>query len=937
MKTLFKLLIIFALCNWNSTLLSQNTKKSNLSFIKNLKVEAQKDWLVTDQPLVRISWETSVSTNGKAIKGYEVIISKSKTDAQKGIGNIWKSGFLPVEKGSWTVFDASDLVSRTEAWWRVRPVYGDNSIGKWSEIAIFEVGLKSDADWTGKWIGMNKSDRNQSAPLFRKKVVVNKSIAKARLYVCGLGYHESWINGKRLGNEVLQPAQTDYNVRNFYVSHEVTSHLKKGDNTIGFWVGDGFFNQNKVWGPKGLSYGEPRIIAQLEITYKDGSTEVVSTDEKWQCATSPIIESNIYAGEKFDANLYQSDWTTTKSTSINWQPIVVFESPGGKLVAQELQPCRKLATVPVKKITKLGLDKWVFDFGQNMVGWAKLKVNATPGTVITLRFGEDILPSGELNFASSGVYATKVIQTDEYICKGGEVEVWEPRFSYHGFRFAELSISKGSLINKVPTKDMLEGQVIFTDMEEVGEFSCSDSLLNTLYDWAYWTQIGGIQGVPTDCPVRERCGWTGDAHIITPFTLYRFDAATMWNKYVRDIVTTAQVSKPMLCSVKGSGERKLGVKKADIPTMIAPGKRLCDEASPDWGSALAFIPWDVYVRTGDIRSLSEHYSSIKIWAEHLKELATDGIVFAGLGDWCKPIYENTTGKPDRDLFGAVTPMLSTACYYRSVRITADAAKLLNNKTDFEKYDSLSNTIRKAYTKAFYSENRIMIPDQTINAISIGWNILAPELHERVAKTLAKQVEDAGFHFMTGVFGMPALWPTLCRFGYQDVAWKAIHVESAPSFKYLAKRNATTFWEVWPFEKDEEKEYSRSMSHPFQGGFAAWFFEGLAGISSDVYTPGYRLIKLEPQLIDELNWVNCRFKSPMGMIESSWKKSANKLVWTVEIPIGATSQLRIPGKITEIVGAPIEVVNKATTITDSMGKAQRITLEAGKYEISSSIN
>jgi alpha-L-rhamnosidase len=904
--------------------------------IHNLKVEAQAGWLVSDASMPRLSWEINSSSAQNKLAGYEVIISKQKSDAKNGIGSVWKSNVLVVNKGAWTLFDATHLASRTEAWWRVRPVFIDKSVGKWSEIGAFEVGLKNESDWKGKWIGMKPEDRKHSAPLFSKQFDVNKSILKARLYVCGLGYHESWLNGSKLGNEVLQPAQTDYDIRNFYVAHDITTQLKIGKNAIGFWVGDGFFNQDKVWGPKGLSYGEPRVIAQLEITYKDGSSSIITTDESWKCNVSAINESNIYAGEIFDARLYNSNWATKNVNLSNWKDVVILPNPGKVLVAQELQPCRKTAKIDAIKLTKLKSDTCIFDFGQNMVGWTKLKVNATAGTEIKIRFAESLLPNGELSFGSSGVVATNVIQTDIYTCKGGGEEIWEPRFTYHGFRFAELSILKGLLIQKVPTIDMLEGEVIHTDMEVIGDFSCSDSILNKAFKWAHWTQIGGVLGVPTDCPIRERCGWTGDAHNIVPYTLYRFNAATMWKKYTRDIVTSAQVSKPMAKFNKSMRDRVKAIKAVGIPTMVAPGKRFIGEATPDWGSALPFIPWDVYVRTGDIFLLSENYLSIKLWAEHLQGLSLDGIVSSGLGDWCKPLLDNPANGPGSHRFCEVTPMLSTACYYRSVRIAADAAKLLHKETEYLHFDSLANTIRIAFTKAFYSENRIMIPDQTINAIAIAWNVLDSELHPQVARVLAKQVEDAGFHFMTGVFGMPSLWPTLCKFGYQNIAWKALHVESAPSLMYNNKREATTFWEVWPLEKDENVEYKSSMSHPFHNGFVAWFFEGLAGISPDAKYPGYSKIHLEPQLLDGLDWVKCRFKSPMGMIESSWKRTDNKLVWTVEIPNGAISELRVPGRITKIVGAPIDIVSNASSVTDFMGNAQRILLESGKYEINSTI-
>jgi len=902
--------------------------KKTVSYL--MKVEGQTGWIVTDELMPRLSWQPIGEVFGNPVIGYHVIVSDNKTTLENGIGNIWDSGILPIENGPWVLFDALKLPSRTEVWWRVRPVFSKTNFGNWSEIARFEIGLKFSTDWKGKWIGMNANKRKKSAPQFKRVFEIEKQIVKARLYVCGLGYHESFINGNKLGDEVLQPSQTDYNIRSFYVAHDVTKSLRKGKNILSFWLGDGFYNQDRVFGKKGLSYGQPRIIAQLEIMYNDGSKSVLVTDENWKCKASAITSANIYAGENFDARLYKEAWSSNTKYDYNWETVVIKTPPCRELIAQQLPPCRRLGTISVKKVDELVTGSWIFDFGQNMVGWEKLKVNATSGTVITIRFAENRLASGELGFASSGVKATKVIQTDVYTCKGGGEEIWEPRFTYHGFRFAEIKISNGTLKKGVPAKDFLEGIVINTDMEVVGDFECSDPTLNKVFQLAHWTQIGGIQGVPTDCPIRERCGWTGDAHNVVPYCMDRFDAASMWRKYIGDIVTTANKTGPMLCFGKGIGERTRQIKKVGIPTMVAPGKRFIGEGSPDWGCAIAFIPWDIYVRTGDMRLLRKYYGSIKQWAIHLEGISTKGIIYSGMGDWCRPKYK--TELDGRDLFGLVSPMLSTACYYRSVRIVADVAKLIGNKNDFNRFDKLADEIRKAFTKAFYSENPEMIPDQTINAIAINWNVLVPEMHKKVAKTLAAQVKDSGYHFTTGVFGMPSLWPTLCKFGFQETAWKTLHVESAPSLKYLLKRGATTFWEVWPTEKDVTQEYTHSMNHPFQGGFVAWFFEGLAGITPDAKLSGYRLIHLEPQLIDGLEWVKCSYNSSMGRIESSWERNKSILTWNVEIPFGATARLRIPGMLKKIIGGPAGLMKKAENADDAMGRAESLMLSAGKYKI-----
>ncbi|WP_159020704.1 alpha-L-rhamnosidase [Algibacter sp. L3A6] len=923
------ILFTFMGCN------SENSTRAGK--ITSLKVEGFDHWIVTDEPTPKLSWQPMFQVSEKKVIGYELLVADNKNNLKQNHGNLLELTVTKIENGPWFYFDASKLPSRTVALWRVRAVLEDDSYGAWSETFHFEVGLKNKSDWSGKWIGMQPELRQKSAPWFRNSFEINKTITKARLYVCGLGMHESWLNGKKIGNELLQPAQTDYNIRSFYVGHDVSSLINQGQNTLGFWLGDGFYNQDRVWGANGLSYGQPKVLAQLEITFNDGSTSIISTDENWLCKPSAITASNVYAGENYDSNLYDPLWAKNHNDTSNWKPVKIETTPGRTLVAQQLPPCRITDSVSVKEIKQLHPNTWIFDFDQNLVGWAKMKIDARPNTKITIRFAEDKLSSGELNFATSGVRATKVIQTDNYICKGEGEEIWEPRFTYHGFRFAEVTISNGELKNKIPTKDLLQGMVVHTDMTVTGEFSSSDDTLNRIFDIAHWTQSGGVLGIPMDCPVRERCGWTGDAHLTVPYTMYRFDAASMWRKYTTDIATTAELSAPMLCFGDEFGERTRQIKKSGIPTMVAPGKRFIGEGSPDWGSAIAFIPWDIYVHTGDTRSLKEHYSSIKQWTEHLQGISTHGIVYSGMGDWCKPIVHNPEEKTEREIYGKITPMLSTACYYRSARIAADIAQRIGKQEDYLYFDKLASDIRKAFTNAFYGKDRLLIPDQTTNAIAVDWQVLAPEHQAQAAEALNQQVITANYHFETGVFGMPSLWPVLGRFGYHETIWKTLQNETAPSFKHLMSKGATTFWEVWPTENDYIDDYKQSMSHPFQAAFVSWFYEGLAGIKPDSKAPGYRLINLEPQIIPELEWVKCQFLSPMGLIESSWNQKESILSWQVEIPTGAEAQLRVPGKLINVERDSKNFKTETYGITGTQSIGKKLTLKAGKYTITSKLN
>lgn len=898
-----------------------------------LKVEGQSGWLATDEIQPMLSWSADSGASGDTVTGYELVVSKTAVRAGRGEADWWASGVLPVSRGPRVIFDASQLPAREEVWWSVRSVLAGGERGKWETPAVFDIGLRKAENWRGEWIGMDPQARQRSAPQFRKMFQVRKPVARARLYVCGLGWHESWLNGARLGDEVLQPAQTDYERRVFYVAHDVTSQVRQGDNAIGIWVGDGFYHQDRVWGPKGLSYGEPRVRAQLEITYKDGERLWVPTDSSWQCKVGPVVSSNVYAGEEFDARSDDARWAATDGKTEGWMPVRKLEPPGGELVAMNLPPCRRIREVAAQSCRQVGPDRWIYDFGVNMVGWVRFQVEAESGTRLSVRFGEQLLGESEINFETGGTEHTKVIQTDTYVCHGSGPETWEPRFTYHGFRYAELVVSGGTVKGGSPGKDLLVGVVVHSDLPDAGSFECSDPTLNLAYQFGERTFAGNILGVPTDCPIRERCGWTGDAHLIVPFSMYRHDAAAFWTKFVGDMVTTARRDEAMLVFGKGMGERVVKPKEAGIPTMVAPGKRFIGEASPDWGSAIVFIPWDLYQFSGDRRGIERNYESMRQWTLHLQRRAEGGIVRSGLGDWCKPAQPG--GKEGRDYYAEVIPMLSTACFYRCAVIMNKVARILERKEDERIFGNLAEEVRQAFVREFYGENATMVPDQTIHAIALEWGLLEGASRTVAAKRLADLVEASGRHFMTGVFGAPHLWPALVKNGYSSAAWHALQNDSGPSIKYLAKRGGTTFWEVWPLEIDEGEVYRRSQNHPFQGAFVSWFYSGLGGISPQEDSPGFRAIAMEPQVLEGLEWVRCRYQSPMGEIQSSWSQKDGEFRWEVVIPRGAEGRLRVPGRILRVepVGAgPYPFVEA----DDAQGSAQRMVVKAGRYTLISKI-
>ncbi|MFC7336013.1 family 78 glycoside hydrolase catalytic domain [Haloferula chungangensis] len=854
---------------------------TNASPVESMRVEGREAWVVTDHSAPRLEWTPATSDVTKW--ELQTVVGDEDYSGPKS----WKPEPFAVSEGPWKVWQGPTLADGDKARWRVRAIDKNGEPGPWSDEQRFERGHPG--KWITPWIGMDPKLRGAAAPMFRKEFNWTGTTKDARLYISGLGYHETWLNGVRLGDGVLEPGQTDYDQRVFYVTHDVEKVLHTGVNILAVRVGDGFYNQDKVWGTDGMSYGEPRLCARLIGSGTDGAPIEIRSDSSWKCRTGAILSSNIYHGEVHDARLRVDGWTKTGFDDSSWHPVVEVPAPGGVMEAESLPPIVRQPALAAKSMTEPAPGIRVLDFGQNFTGWCRLKVQAPAGTRINLTFAERLGDDGRVDTLSTGTIHTKADQRDVYICAGRGTEIWEPSFTWHGFQFVEIAVENGEA-----TSLELEGIPLHTRLPIRGEFQSSDPLVNRLLDTAHWTQVSNVLALPMDCPARERCGWTGDAHLCVPFTMYRYDSMAMWRKYVEDIKTTAERTQKMLTFGAGMGDRKVRAKVRGIPTMVAPGKRFIGEASPDWGSAIVFIPWDLYQFSGDERVLTENLEHMRLWTDHVAALADDkGIVNAGLGDWCRPRQPGETGRKEpRDYYGEVIPMLSTACLFRCADIMADTEALVGDPAKIDKWRSIASQSREGFFLAMDQHEGWTY--QTIMAIAIEWGVAPPKRRKEIADRLAEQVKADGSHFMTGVFGSPSLWPALADHGHEDLADSVLRIETAPGFKYLFAQGATSFWEVWPDEGDKGQRWERSMSHPFQGAFAHWFYSGLAGIR--IEEPGFKSFRLQPVMTGHLDSVDCRFRSAMGWIESSWKRNDGTLNWTIEVPPGASATLVPPGEV-----------------------------------------
>jgi alpha-L-rhamnosidase len=688
-----------------------------------------------------------------------------------------------------------------------------------------------------------------AAPYLRHGFISSKQVKRARAYVCGLGYYELYLNGRKVGDRVMEPAQTDYEQRAFYTTYEVTTYLRSGFNAVGLLLGNGWYHQERVWG--GMSYGLPRAICQLEIGYADGTRQTVCSDGGWRATPGPVTENNIYAGETYDARREVEDWCAPVCDDRGWNSAEVMTSPTRRLMSSTLPPVHRIQALRPISIRQFAAGACIVDFGQNFAGWVRLKVRGRTGAEIRMRFAEAVDAKGDLETASTGVFATGVEQTDRYICRGGEDEVWEPRFTYHGFRYVEVTGFPGE-----PKPENLTGIVVHTDVEPVGTFTCSDPMLNRIHQAALWTERSNLHGHPTDCPARERCGWLGDAQITAEMTCYNWDMARFWPKYVGDILTSWR------------GER---------PGDVAPGKRGNEpNGHVDWGLAVVFIPWYQYLYFGDERHLREMYPYMARFVRSVAKTAKEGIVENGYGDWCPPGSVEPVETPPA--------LTTTAWFYHAARVMAQTAEVVGSTQDEHDFSDLANLTYTAFVRRFFDRKTGSYGSQTANAMAIALRLDPFQDKGRVVWALHNDImERHGGHHATGIFGLRFLFDALCSNYQSKDAWTILHQTTYPGFGELFGRGATTLWECWGEAELDKKWGARSLNHPMQGGFDAWFYQGLGGIRPHTGEPGFRAFLLEPQFLEELSWVNAEYRSVRGLIISRWRRVGDRIDWEVRVP------------------------------------------------------
>lgn len=911
-----------------------------MTVVKNLRCEYRTNPLGIDIVKPRLSWQMQTDRHGARQTAYRVLVASRPEQLREHMADLWDSGKVESDQSVQIVYEGQPPVSRQRRYWKVW-VWDETGTLSESDVAWFEMGLLNRDEWQAEWIGAPFAGGVRSmfpVPYVRKTFTVPADIVSARLYITALGVFECSINGQAVGEDAFAPGWTDYNQRVRYLTYDVTALLHQGQNAIGTVLGDGWATGFIGWLGRQNYVDRPQLLAQLEMQLGDGSTYVVLSDGSWQWHFGPITHSDIIMGETYDARKELPCWNTRDADTSDWLPVQTFSHPNLRLTALNGPTVRRIQElVPVKgpyDRSIIGRRRFGFDLGQNLVGRVRFKGSAPAGTTAILRFAEVLNPDGSLYTAN----LRTAHATDYYTFKGEGVEVWEPSFTFHGFRYVEIEGYPGEV-----SRDTITGIVLHSDMDVTGAFECSDPLLNQLQSNILWGQKGNFIDVPTDCPQRdERLGWTGDIQVFAGTAAFNMDIAGFMTKWARDV---ADAQNP----------------NGSIPAVVPYAADVATDGGPAWSDAVIICPWTIYLCYADKRILAQNYASMTRFMDFLLETSPGYIR-------CAPDYEGWPGFGDWLSINANTPrdLIGTAFLAYDAHLMAQIAAVLGKPDDAARYQRVFEDTKTAFWNRYLagstlpaipvtpSETRrlmdeadslsrgnlqhveygeiashvfntdLFTPTQTAYVLALHFDLLPEHLRALAVDELVADIERRGMHLSTGFVGSPYLNHVLSHNGRLDTAYDLLHQRTWPSWLYAVTQGATTIWERWDGWTEEngfQTPEMNSFNHYAYGAIGAWLYSAVAGIEIDPQQPGYKHSILRPQPGGGLTYSRGALQTPYGELVSQWALDNGAFTWTVVIPPNTTATIYLP-------------VSESHTITLNeepiTGTVHKLT--AGKYQI-----
>lgn len=850
--------------------------------VTNLRCEFLSDPLGIDVPAPLLSWEIVAKGRGVVQTSYRILVASSPDLLKKDSGDLWNSGKISSDLSVSVKYNGVPLKSRTDCYWKVK-VWTNKGEEMESAPAHWSMGLLDPHDWSAEWTGLDSAfaweaphapHTRLSARYFRKEFITEKKVKKAVVYICGLGTYQLFINGDKIGDAELSPDPTQYQKRVFYNTYDVTNQIEKGRNAIATVLGNGRFFTMR-WGatdaiPAIMNSGFPKMLLQLEVTYDDGSVQRVVSDSTWKAtANGPIVANNEFDGEVYDASKEMPGWNSARFDDSKWMQAHLVEAPGGKVVPQMNPLIRIMDTIHPRSVFAIAPGKYIVDMGQNMVGWAQLNIDkGKKGDTVSMRFAERINPDSTLYTANlRGAEAT-----DHYIMKKGSQQ-WEPHFTYHGFRYIEITGYPGE-----PEIADIIGKVVYDGLTTTGHFETSNDVINQIYHNAYWGIRGNYRGMPTDCPQRdERMGWLGDRAVGSYGESFIFDNNKLYAKWLQDIE---------------DAQREDG----SIPD-VAPTYWSMYSDNMTWPAAYVIIANMLYHQFDNQKPIEKHYLSIKKWLAYMREKYMKDYIMTRdvYGDWCMPPEDPKlihSTDPARITPG---PFLGTSFYYRMVQLMEHFATLLHKPADQHEFNELAANIKKAFNEQFYNDTTegYVNNTATANIFALAYDLAPDSLRSGIFQHVVNTtLNDFHGHISTGLVGAQQLMRTLTNNGRPDIAYQLATNTTYPSWGYMAKEGATTIWELW--NGNTADPAMNSGNHVMLlGDLIVWFYEDLAGIESDPVQVGFKKIIMKPYVVRGLNHVKGSFESVHGLIKSEWTTDGNNFSWDITIPANTTAEISVP--------------------------------------------
>ncbi len=875
----------------------------------------------------RFTWTLAAADEvkrGSLQTACQVVLASSEDAATAGHGDVWDSGIVETHEFRAVPADDLSLKSHTPYWWSVRVWDGAGRPSPFSRPARFLTGLMSPADWRARWIsdGPDSPTQPRRMPLLRREFRIDKPLRRAVVSVCGLGQYELRINGRRAGTGVLDPGWTHYRRTVLYDTHEVTSLMRPGANALAVMLGNGFFNVEKYPGRYTKligSFGRPKLILQVRLSFTDGSEELVASDGSWRTYPGPITLSSVYGGEDFDARLSPRGWDLPgfrEQEDGGWQPAVEVAGPGGSLRAQNVPPVTVARTYQPVRMTIPKPGVFVYDLGENFSGWPVIAVRGAAGRRVTLLPGELLDDQGLVTQRSANAHPGDAVLFN-YTLAGGAVERWHPRFSYYGFRYVQVEGAAPPGMGEPGEPELLalRGEFLHTALPAAGQLATGNPLLDRIHGLILQALLSNTFSVLTDCPQREKLGWLEQTYLNADTVYYNEDAVTLYEKMLRDM-TDSQVSDGMVPAI---APEYVAFRNAD-------GTDSAFRDSPAWGAAIVLSPWATYRYSGDRRILESGYAAMCRYAAYLATRARGGLLDYGLGDW----YD-IGPKPPGESQLTSRMLTATATYCELLRTLSRIARLLGHRADARRFARRAARSRRALHTRLFDPTTCQYDrgSMTANAMPLAIGLVPARYRAAVLENLVAAIRADHDHVTAGDIGFHYVVLALMRNGRGDVLYDVLTRSDPPSYGSQLARGATALTESWNADPDH------SQNHFMLGDAETWFYGGLAGIRIDMSRPWGERIRIAPQAVDGIEGARARYRCVLGEVAVAWRKEDGRLHLQVEIPAGAAATVEIPARIPAEVleGArPLRLEHGVTAIRQ-FGHLVMVTLGSGRYTLS----